>query len=118
MSNHEESGPFAPLERGVEAQFFCDMSALSEEQRLRVMPLLARVRAAVRRVEELPDGYTFHLPSDAPTLDAVTEYVKLERLCCPFFRFRLEIEPAGGPVRLSLTGPAGVKPFIKDELGL
>ena len=42
----------------------------------------------------------------------------LERLCCPFVRFRLEMEEDGGPLYLSLTGRDGVKEFLRGELGL
>lgn len=39
-----------------------------------------------------------------------------ERLCCPFFRFGLEIEPNSGPLWLRLTGSEGVKEILRSML--
>jgi len=44
--------------------------------------------------------------------------VSRERLCCPFLGFTLEVGPDRGPLRLHLTGPDGVAPFIRAELHL
>jgi hypothetical protein len=46
------------------------------------------------------------------------EFMALERLCCPFLNFVLEIEPDQGPLWLKLTGPEGVKQVLQTELGL
>lgn len=45
------------------------------------------------------------------------EFISLERLCCPFFGFALDVAPEGGALWLSLTGRDGVKPFIAAEIG-
>jgi hypothetical protein len=45
------------------------------------------------------------------------DWVALERRCCPFFGFAIEVEPDGGPIWLSLTGDEGVKDFIRLEIG-
>ncbi|MGI9167336.1 MAG: hypothetical protein ACR2G5_13325 [Pyrinomonadaceae bacterium] len=45
------------------------------------------------------------------------EFIALERLCCPFFGFAVEVEREGGAVWLILTGREGVKPFIIAEIG-
>ena len=37
----------------------------------------------------------------------------MERLCCPFLHFTLEIESSDKPIRLSFTGGAGAKEFLK-----
>ena len=49
------------------------------------------------------------------------EFATLERLCCPFLRFRLELAPGGGPFTLTLSGPPpGAKEvlahFLRDSL--
>jgi len=46
------------------------------------------------------------------------EFVALEKLCCPFVRFLLEMPEDGGPLRLDLTGREGVKELLRAELGL
>jgi hypothetical protein len=45
------------------------------------------------------------------SLAGVAEWIALERRCCPFFRFQLDVEGETGPVWLRLTG-AGVKEFL------
>jgi hypothetical protein len=65
----------------------------------------------------LPDGYAFELRNDSDVLLRAAEFISLERLCCPFFRFELQVERDGGSVWLSLTGRDGVKPFIMAEIG-
>lgn len=72
---------------------------------------------AVEEIVELPGGYAFRLPNDADTLVRAAEFVSLERLCCPFLGFTLEVEREGGPVWLRLTGREGVKAFIREEVG-
>jgi hypothetical protein len=49
---------------------------------------------------------------------AAAEWVSYERKCCPFFTFALEQSADGGPVWLRITGPEGVKVFIREAFGL
>ncbi len=46
------------------------------------------------------------------------EFITRERLCCPFFRFELALEPGSEALALRLTGPEGVREFIRQEMGL
>lgn len=96
----------------------CNMAALSDEQRKRILVLLKQFRAAAQEVRELPDGYGLRLPAESATVRDVAEYITLERLCCPFFGFEMDVEREGGTVWLRLTGRQGVKEFTKLELGL
>lgn len=60
--------------------------------------------------EVLDDGMRLEFPPDLiPQIAAV---IDAERRCCRFLRFDLVIEPAGGPARLSLTGPPGTREFL------
>ena len=101
-----------------ESPIACNMTALSDEQRKRISVLIKQIRASGQEVRELPDGYALRLPSESATVRDVAEYITLERMCCPFFRFEMEVEPEGGPIWLRLTGREGVKEFTKLELGL
>jgi hypothetical protein len=74
------------------------------------------VTQEVEEIRELPDGLSFRFP--AREYDAVAEFVALERLCCPFLTFTLDVAPDQGPLILRLTGADGVKAFIAAELGL
>jgi hypothetical protein len=101
-----------------ESPIACNLNALNREQRRRHQSLTAQLRAAVRETRELPDGYSFRLPSDEATFQMTAEWITLERRCCPFLAFGLEAGRENGPIWLSLTGREGVKPFLKIELGI
>ena len=79
--------------------------------------LLADLRRHQQEVRWLPDGAAFRYPSESGILPALAEFIRLESQCCPFLRFRLTVEPAGGPLWLELTGPAGTREFLAAELG-
>ena len=84
------------------------------EQRERYGEIKTRLRAAVKEVKELPDGYAFRYEPDPALLMAVAEFTTLERRCCPFFSFVLEVRSGEGPLWFRITGPKAAKPFIKD----
>jgi hypothetical protein len=100
------SGPYA-----------CDMTAIPPEKRRAHHALIDRLMTeAVEEISDLADGLAFRFPAEE--YDAVTEFVGRERLCCPFLSFALDVSPDRGPLRLRLTGPEGVKDFIRAELHL
>ena len=81
------------------------------------MATIEKLFRLVQPSSELADGYAFEFPNESDVVLTVAEFIINERSCCPFFDFALEIEREGGPVRLSLKGRDGVKPFIMAELG-
>lgn len=95
----------------------CDMTAIAPEHRGAHIATIEKLFRSVKSKRELPDGYAFELPNESNVLLLASEFMSQERLCCPFFGFRLEIEREGGPLWLSLTGRDGVKPFILAEIG-
>lgn len=101
-----------------ESPIFCNLNALTKEQRQRHKALSVELRTAVQGMRELPDGYAFRLPSDEAMMQKTMEWVVMERRCCPFIAFALEIEREGGPLWLKLSGREGVKPFLKLELNI
>jgi len=96
----------------------CNLSALNAEQRTRRQALAQQMHAVTREICELPDGYAFRFLADPALCLMVAEFMTLERLCCPFFTFALEMESEGGAMWLRLTGRDGVKPFLQAELGI
>jgi hypothetical protein len=100
-----------------ESPFACNMQAIPPPVRPKHLETARELFGAVRHIRELPNGYAFQLPNESDLLLKVAEFISLERLCCPFFGFTLEIEPEGGSLWLQLTGREGVKPFIRAELG-
>ena len=101
-----------------ESPIACNMKALDRGQRLRHQSLTAQLRSAAQETRELADGYSFRLPSDEATIQKTAEWITLERRCCPFISFGLEVGREGGPLWLSLTGREGVKAFLKTEFGV
>ncbi|MCI0659672.1 MAG: hypothetical protein L0220_01225 [Acidobacteria bacterium] len=101
-----------------ESPIACNMKALDRKQRERHRLLTAQLHAAVQETRELPDGYSFRLPSDEATIQRTAEWITLERRCCPFITFGIEVGRESGPLLLNLTGREGVKPFLKMELGI
>lgn len=105
------------VEATGESPIACDMGAIDPGLRAGHVTTGAHLFRAAEEIRELPDGYAFRLPADADTLLKVAEFISLERLCCPFLGFALEVEPEGGPIWVRLTGREGVKEFIREEVG-
>ena len=93
----------------------CNIQAIPQEIRPLHQANTERIFAAVQEVQELPTGYTLRLPNETNLLQSIVNFISYERLCCPFFRFKLEIEPDQGPIWLSLTGKTDIKAFLQSE---
>ena len=101
----------------ADSPFACDRSALTPEARKHHFDeLMPAMRKLVKSVKELPDGYAFELPADNAAIQLAAEFSSNERLCCPFFEFDLHVGDNSAPMVLRITGPEGVKQFIKAEL--
>ena len=99
-----------------ESPIACDMSAIEPGRREQHVATGGELFRAVTEILELPDGYAFRLPGGQDLITRAAEFISLERLCCPFLRFALEVEPEGGDVWLRLTGREGVKAFVREEV--
>lgn len=95
----------------------CNMAAFNTEQRERHQAVSQQIFESVKEIQELSNGYAFRLPMESSLCMAAAEFITLERLCCPFLNFVLEVEPNDGPLWLKLTGPEGVKQVLQAELG-
>jgi hypothetical protein len=98
--------------------FACNLLALSQEERSRHALVTQTLLAAVQHMQELPDGYALQFLPQPALLALLAEFVLRERLCCPFFAFAIQVEPAGGAFWLHLTGGEGIKDFLLAELNL
>ncbi len=96
--------------------FACNLRALTPRERARHEELSRILLGAVREQQELPNGYAFRV--DPGQLVTAARWVSFERRCCPFFSFALEQTRDEGPLWVKVTGPAGVKPFIRAEFGI
>lgn len=73
---------------------------------------------SVKEIRELPNGYEFRLSGERRSLEMLSEWVSLERLCCPFFTFQIEVAGDTQPIWLRMTGREGVKQFMQSEFGI
>jgi hypothetical protein len=93
----------------------CDMSVLSPAQRERHLEISRDLFSTLPQIKELSNGYEFRLDGSNVVVKAA-EFISLEKLCCPFLNFTLEVSAENGPVWLKLTGREGVKAFVREEI--
>ena len=101
-----------------EAPFACSLTALSAAEREHHKELSKVMHAAVKEIRELPNGYGFSFSGERRSIHFLSEWISLERLCCPFFSFQLEVRSEGQPIWLRITGRDGVKEFMQSEFGI
>ncbi len=90
----------------------CDIAAIPAAERPRHAALIDEWRSRSEETVETADGFAYRFTADSALLLTLAEFIARERLCCPFFRFQIELEP-GGPLWLRLSGPAGTKDFLR-----
>lgn len=95
----------------------CDFGAMDPGQRERYRSLRRLLGEDLMEARELEDGYAFRHSPEMGVLLALAEYVSLERLCCPFFDFAIEVGRDGGEVWLRMTGPEGAKGVLEAAMG-
>ena len=95
----------------------CNLAALDAKQRARRQELWQKLKPLIREAREIAGGYAFRLDTAPTTLLEVAEFISLERACCPFFNFQLEIVEENGPTWWRVTGRAGVGEFLAQILG-
>jgi hypothetical protein len=94
----------------------CKLDALTAAERKESIELRRVLVAAVSEATELPDGFAVRIDAARLSFAALSRWVDLERRCCPFFHFQLDVAPDHGPLWLRLTGAEGVKELIKASL--
>ena len=94
----------------------CDPAAIPPAERPEHQRVTRRLASSATEIIEVADGLAFQLPSEEYA--TVMSFVARERCCCPFLGFRIEVSPGQGPVRLTVTGPPGVRDFLLAELRL
>jgi hypothetical protein len=63
-------------------------------------------------VEHLQTGLRLRFSASSEVLRAIANVIDAERQCCRFLQFELMIEPDGGPIALTITGPPGTADFL------
>lgn len=102
----------------AEAPFACNLKAFQPEERKQWRKLIEEVTSAVVVARELTDGYALQVDSNRVSLVEVAEWAALERKCCPFFDFQLNMHGEDGSLWLNLRGRDGVKQFIREDFTL
>jgi hypothetical protein len=95
--------------------FACRVGALTAQERVQQQEIRTRLQRGTTRVAEDTEGYTFHYAADVPAATVIT-WVEMERKCCPFLRFTLDLPEDGGPSRLRVWGVQGAKAFLAAEM--
>ena len=99
----------------VQSKFYCNIKALTPEERARHKQLTEKLLAARKEIVETERGYEFQYSSADMSLAELAEWVAAESKCCPFFDFHIDLERGGKLVCLRLTGEEGIKAFIRAE---
>ncbi|MFA5896283.1 MAG: hypothetical protein WC985_05195 [Thermoplasmata archaeon] len=97
----------------IDIPLACGLTGPEKTGRLRELARMLSQR--IGDVRELENGYELTYPGTDKWLAAVTEFIALERECCPFLTFELVLEPQRGPLTLRIQGPSGVKEFFRGE---
>jgi len=98
-----------------EKSLVCNLNVFTPQDRTRHDAVAHSVFTQVEATTELATGYAFRLP--VHQLQAAAEFIALERLCCSFLEFGMQVS-SDGVLWLSMTGPEGVKQLLSAEFGI
>jgi hypothetical protein len=97
--------------------FVCNMSVLTPHERERHSQNTTNLMKTLQGVAEVANGYSFHFANETQTILQIAEFISLERLCCPFFDFTLQLRAEDKSITLQIAGTDGIKDFIRSEFG-
>jgi hypothetical protein len=95
----------------------CNLNAISPAERPRYTELVKRLRASISERVELANGFKYRLNTTVIALPEIAEWITMERLCCPFLMFQLDVTSKDDP-SLTLRGPSGAKAIIQEGFPL
>ena len=99
----------------AQSKFYCNIKALTPEQRAHHKQLSEKLLAARKQIVEMERGYEFQYSPADVSLAELADWVVAESKCCPFFDFHMDLENEGKLICLRLTGEEGIKAFIRAE---
>jgi hypothetical protein len=114
----QEKGGMDRATTEVHGKFYCNVKALTPEERERHRALTGKLIASRKGTVETEKGYELQYSPDKISVAEVAEWVVAESKCCPFFDFHIDLEEQGKLICLRLTGSEGVKAFIRAEFGI
>lgn len=106
MSNSKcESGVFA-----------CNLHAIADQDRPRYHSLVRQLKGAVAGCSETLQGYRFEVDGAKMTVEELEEWIRSERLCCPFLNLNVSSIGSNRNSLLEVGGASGVKELIREVL--
>jgi hypothetical protein len=106
----------AAQSRAGQSVFACNLKAFQPGERKIHDRLTAQLRSAAVARRELPNGYSFQMDPGKVSIAQVAEWTVLERKCCPFFDYQLDLHSEENTLWFTLKGREGVKKFIEMEV--
>ena len=89
--------------------------SLSPDQlRERRQELIPGLLKHADELSELPNGLRLRFAARTGLLAELAHITENEQTCCSFLRFRIDIEPSGGPITFEVTGPAGTREMLRS----
>ncbi len=88
----------------------------SPELRQRKTTVVASLKNQVIQKEDLDNGYRYQFAASDRLTDELISFIKTEKQCCSFFEFSITFQEHD--TWLTISGPAGAKNFIDEELEL
>jgi len=111
----EQKGGMDTATTNVHGKFYCNIKALTAEERERHHVLTEKLMANRNATVETAKGYELQFSPEKISVAELAHWVERESKCCPFFDFHIDLEEEGKLVCLRLTGSEGVKAFIRSE---
>lgn len=94
--------------------FACTLTSVELQRRRESIKTEILSRATSR--ERTAKAWVLTFPGDADLLKKLMEFIVLERECCAFLQFKLDVEPYGRATRLELGGPPAALDFVGSFL--
>ncbi len=95
--------------------FVCELDAFTDQEARRDQELSALV-GEYQEMDELAQGLRFRYPWDEERFVRIAEWITLQRKCCPFLSFRLDVDHGNQVFWLHITGEDGTKAFLRQIL--
>jgi hypothetical protein len=99
-----------------ESAFACNMLALNPSLRAEHRENTENLMAQCKSIREIEDGYSFEFLENEEVLSITIRFIMLEKQCCPFLGFQLELKAGQKVFWLRLTGPENIKPLLWQHL--
>jgi hypothetical protein len=100
-------------EEGTDAEEIPIACALDKAQFEERKALVDRIAQRAIERKAIPSGFALRFGRESGLVSQLASFVELERACCPFLTFRIDVR-AGDSVWLELTGPAAAQEIIRE----